>query len=256
MRESAVALTGFPLLRRAVAALSPRKPLAGCTAKISILAEDDLPELSEVLQALACSKVDVATSQAPSRILLHTSSGTRELRLELRRNGDDPALSTADFPVVAYLLERWYLDFRVWDALLPRAARGSLPGRVLTINGYRRRGRLIAWRARQLGLRVQIEESDPCRMLDAVFDGFKPCAATPDAPDLMLDTLADDADIFGVPATVPRGLADELTALSAFVLAALGTFEPDGRGPEDYRQLIEPCNRRLVDLILELKAGS
>jgi hypothetical protein len=256
MRDAGVAPRGYPLLRRAVAALSPQRPLAGCTAKISILAEDDLPELSEVLQALACSKVDVVASKAPSRILLCTSSGTRELRLELRRNGDDAALSTADFPVVAYLLERWYLDFHVWDVLLPRAARGSLPGRVLTINGYRSRGRLIAWRARQLGLRVQIEESDPQRMLDAIFDGFKPCAATLNAPDLTIDTLTDGTGIFEVPTTLPRGLADELTALSVFVLAALGTFEPDGRGPEDYRQLIEPCNRRLVDLILELKAAS
>ena len=184
--------------------------------------------------------------EAPSRLLLHTPSGTRQLRLELqRRGGEDAALSTADFPAVAYLLERWYLDFRVWDALLPRAARGSLPGRLLIVRGYRRRGRSIAWRARQLGLRVQIEDDDPRRMLDALFDGFAACAPPAATPDLMVDTLTD-GDMFAAPEAVPRGLADELSALAAFVVTAFA----DAAGFAEDRPIIETCDQLLLNLML------
>lgn len=237
-----------PLLQRALAALAPAQPLAACRAVISLRADDALAPLVGVPAALGCSEVELVTSNESSRIVVRTAAGERVLNVELRRAAD-AFFSTADVPMLAYTVERWQLDHAVWDELLPRAARGSLPGRVLTVRGYGRRGRSIAWRARALGMDVQIEAAAPHDMLDALYDGFE--AAGTRAPGTLVDTLDEVRGPFAVPAAVPPGLTDEVCALAALALAALaGAATPNAR-----ERIATACEASFADLLLAVRSA-
>lgn len=246
-----------PLLKHAIAMLAPRQPLRGCSARIRLRQGDCLAELVEVPGWLGCAHVETSGSQGTSNVVLDTPTSQYLLRIELRRTEPAEMLSTADFPVLSYLIERWHLDYALWDALLPRGTAASLPGRRLIVDGYGRRGRSVAWRARQLGLRVTVQERDSARLLDAVFDGFTTCLSPSADGSLYLDASDHASDgAFAIPSNIPPGLADELLALCAFVLSELASAEDDLTTDAGRVRLVDDCSRSLTNLILQRRGGT
>jgi D-3-phosphoglycerate dehydrogenase len=114
----------------------------------------------------------------------------------------------------AHIVVRWPSDFSTWESLLPRHARGSLPGRRLFIERYDDEGRRIAQRARELGLRPIVVEDDGPRRIDAILDGFSTVSSY-DAKSRDL-VVTRQRSVAGVPS----GLADEETAATLAVLIA------------------------------------
>jgi hypothetical protein len=243
----------YPVLQRTLSLYAPQRPLERVAAIVRRNADDRFDTLAEIVGELGCPDIEIEHTRAPTHVVLRTTSALRELRIELQPSGGGEILSTAEFPIMTYLLERWQLDYRVWEELLPRDAKGSLPGRILTVRGYGRRGSLIARRAREIGLNVRIEESDPHRMLDALYDGFAPRGLADPIGGLVIDTLTDRDGPFALPAVVPSGLADETSALATVALTALSTCGEEMAAHEGRRRVIEMCDRSLAGIIIQYR---
>jgi D-3-phosphoglycerate dehydrogenase len=151
------------------------------------------------------------TVQVPARLahLGHAATALGATVEPAASTGVD-ALAVAPF---ARIHARWGSDFAALDALLPRYARGSLPGRRLLVRSYDDDQRRVAQRMRALGMDVGVVEDDPQRRLEAILDGFATLASSAASPhDLRLDPLP--------PLGVPAGLADEETAATLALLVA------------------------------------
>lgn len=76
-------------------------------------------------------------------------------------------------PTVAYLAWRRICDYLVWEQLFCDATPDTLAGKPLVVIGFCEIGRVIARRARALGMQVTIEESDAHRCIEALHEGFE-----------------------------------------------------------------------------------
>ncbi|HEX3128036.1 MAG TPA: NAD(P)-dependent oxidoreductase, partial [Thermoanaerobaculia bacterium] len=247
-----------PVLRQALRRIEERRPFEGCGVRLPPRLARDLPALSAALEALGVA-VDAAGS---GRVELSTSSGTLWLGVDVESPAPEPeaAFSLASLPTLRVLRERWRVDWRAWDLLLPRHARGSLPGRRLVVEGYGPRGRRIAWRARALGVEVLVAETSTARRLEALFDGFEaPGGASADGADgdLILATGETDTPahpVFGPVEGIPPGLADETAA--AVLLALAGLRAAAGRDPFPAEEVAAACDRELAESVLAARGAA
>jgi phosphoglycerate dehydrogenase-like enzyme len=169
--------------------------------------------ISDAVLAIAGATIAFTgmTVSVPPR-LPHLAHAVAEL-------GGTPVSSTRtdvdalDIAAFARIVERFSGDFAVWDALLPRHAHGSLPGRRLIVRGYDSVQRHIAGRARILGMDVVVAEEQPELRIEAILDGF------PTADRAQLSDVDLIVERFPVPEFVPQ-LADEETAAILALLIA------------------------------------
>lgn len=251
-----------PLLARVLAKLGPKRPLAECKVQLSAALLAPLPALAPAIKALGCQQVGTLPQARPV-LVVETPAGKFTLLVEL----PPPTLqgatfSTALVPTLSYLLERWQLDYYLWDCLLPRAAQGSLPGRTLLVVGYGRRGKNVAWRARQLGMQVLVAEEMPQRRLDAGYDGFEVFTGEIPPQWLVVNTgvaaNGRGVDLSFCPDTIPEGLQDEVTALAVVALYVLWGFDghKNGQGQEGQTAVAHICDQLLLDLLVATRSDS
>jgi phosphoglycerate dehydrogenase-like enzyme len=248
-----------PVARSLCGALAREQPLRACRVGIPEARAADLPQLRRLAATLGAK---VAQRTGPSdRIELETPSSRFAVQTELDpdRVVDGPG---ADVPIIAIravrdLVERWQMDYALWEHLLPRGGKGSLPGRLLHIVGYGPRGRLIAWRGRELGMRILVQDTSPRRRLDALGDGFSLAhGRAAGGSELMVRTGESGGDaaspLLRPPDSIPVGLSDELASAVAIVFAVLQTGATRQHPSAESRRssLIEVCDTLLVDTLL------
>ncbi len=235
--------------------LGPPKPLEGCAAERPRGLIGRLPGICEALEAIGCV-CDASNIGGDPLLVVTTPLNPIELAVVVPgvfARAGETAFSTASIPAVSFLLERWVLDHALWDWILPRGAEGSLPGRTIVVNGYDRAGQLIAWRASGMGMHVLVRESDPQRLLDALYNGFETISPHIEVGDLALrqGALEVPADLLSLAPSdgIPRGMADEMAAVCLIALFVLReTGQRDQRQWTENR-VIRVCNRLVLDAL-------
>jgi len=138
-----------------------------------------------------------------SRNLMGGCEETTTGVLRLRARERDGTLA---FPMVAvndayckYLFDNRYgTGQSAWDGIM-RTTNLVVAGKTAVVAGYGWCGRGVAARAKGLGARVIVTETDPIRAIEAVMDGFEVCA---------MDEAAPRGDIF----ITVTGCKDVITA--------------------------------------------
>ncbi len=143
---------------------------------------DDGADLSEALHTRDADKL-------PDVIGASEETTTGLMRLRAREKA-----GTLQFPVIAvndadakHLFDNRYgTGQSVWDGIM-RTTNLLIAGKTAVVSGYGWCGKGVAMRAKGLGARVVVTETDPVRALEAVMDGF----------DVMtMDEAAPKGDIF------------------------------------------------------------
>lgn len=251
------------LIRKVLGILAPRQPFRGYVPQITTRSRKELPEIGTALKMLGSTKVEWIQSDQ-QHIALKNRSYTTELLLQLSPSSNlenhEGDFSIARVPSLAFLLDRWQIDYMLWDYLLPRAARGSLPGRTIHIHGYGRRGKLIAWKARAIGMRTIVAEGNLQSRLDALYDGFQTVSA--EAHSTNQDHLVvrtDPKDIgsginpFIPPLSYPLGLAEEVSSLSIIALYVLHSIKSVQNREPHSDTIVSICDKLFLDVLVKAK---
>ena len=245
-----------PLLRKAVDRLMPYNSLLGCSIRVSSRIERELPNVKSAITAMKCRELRIVLDERPV-IFLDTPDKTMEVFVEFppasAGRGNRLAFSTAWVPALSFLLERWQLDYALWDYLLPKNGVGSLPGKRLLVRGFNVTGRSVAWRGREIGMKVMVVDSDPRRLLDASYDGFEAFAERPPQASLTIDTdrlsNGDGLTLLQKPTAIPSGLSDEVATLVVISLHVLRNLEMCPIQQQVQHDANTICDQLLVDLI-------
>jgi hypothetical protein len=246
-----------PVMRQVLQELAPRRPFSGCRVSLSARLTEELPSLGNALDALGADTLQIRCDSLPL-LELETPSGKQRLIVELALGDlgytEEEVFSTAAIPAVRYVLERWQLDYLLWNELLPSEARGSLPGRRLWVEGYGVRGRLIAWRAREMGIEVVVVEGHPVRQLEALYDGFETASEFPASDSLVVRTadggIKGAANCFRPPTSVPPGIADELATAVIVSLYVLRIYRHRSTLHRDATAVAGTIDRLLLEALI------
>ena len=125
-----------------------------------------------------------------------TTTGILRLK-QMARNGTPrfPAVMVNDADCKHLFDNRYGTGQSVWDGIM-RTTNLIVAGKDVVVAGYGWCGKGVAMRAKGLGARVIVTETDPIRAIEAVMDGFRVMTMAEAAPigDLFI-TVTGDCDI-------------------------------------------------------------
>jgi adenosylhomocysteinase len=143
---------------------------------------DDGADLSEALHTRDTDKL-------PDVIGASEETTTGLLRLRAREKAGKlryPVMAVNDADLKHLFDNRYGTGQSVWDGIM-RTTNLVIAGKTVVVSGYGWCGKGVAMRAKGLGARVVVTETDPVRALEAVMDGFDVMA---------MDEAAPKGDIF------------------------------------------------------------
>lgn len=178
----------LPPLLAALVARAPRA-LDRRAVEVSEHAASSMPALWPGLVALGAIPRTATDAGAFAELCLEPAG---RVRVGLDLAAGCAATEITQLPTMVRLVERYPADAGVWRRLLADHRDTSFAGKRLRITGYSEPARLIAWRARQLGMIVEVADPKPLRQLDVLLDGFELAGADAEAPALVVDTAERD----------------------------------------------------------------
>ncbi|HWO17129.1 MAG TPA: hypothetical protein VNO30_00075 [Kofleriaceae bacterium] len=237
--------------RHASDRLAGRAALRGARVALPRSVREALPDLPALLDELGCT---VGHRDGDALALVLGAGGAAQgdpaagVRVDLSATGagagSDFALSGLHgFWLVA---RRRVCDYLVWRRLFDDEEPLALAGRRLVIDRYCDLGRVIAQRARGMGMLVKLDDRDPARRLEARCDGFDT------APGRSDDERAEHALVIQVDAVLAQSRADGVAGLvgiedeaGATCLVALAVLHRQLRAarrpdPATWRSACEP----------------
>jgi hypothetical protein len=162
-------------------------------------------------------------------------------------------LSLARLRATRFLLERVALDYQIFFDLLDNDKASALAGKTLAVTGYCENNIALCFRARALGLRVQVNDHDPVRQLHAMCDGFERLDSRSTRPRFEVSPAAVkeaiDARARSRDPALFIAIRDEFLALVALALLAACEFASE-------TEWIERSDALFFETVLSARAES
>ncbi len=261
--------------------LQTQRPLDGASVVITPQLGQLLPDFAHCIGLLGAS-VDTVVADGDIDWLDIHLAGTHAA-VVADWTASDPSNGDSDrpgvrFPIgalssVIYVVRRRLCDYAVWERLLCRQTNTALAGKALILDRYCDIGRVIAHRARSLGMLVYIENAQSERpsgailesTLDALYDGFSllPANSAPISGSIRISVAelitalgaapsSSDTEVVALESML-AGIVDEVTAACVVATALLGK-QMTSRGSADFVRWSTTADPLIYDALISARS--
>jgi len=160
--------TIMPITDYAIEQIRLNRLVKGKKIAITPEVEKKLPNISDALKQIGYKVVDIVRDGAEIQI-----SNGNSLFVEIEHSVNGSEYCLGKIPFVKLIAQRCLCDYHFWRMLFDESSDVILAGKKISIDSYCNIGRVIAQKARNLGMIVLISDSQPLNLVEALNDGFE-----------------------------------------------------------------------------------